>query len=71
MWVVDATNIRTGGMSTYIYGVGPKREVRRIPSGTKVDIVAGERDRNKEYRGESRSGGLLHPWQGSDFDQMA
>lgn len=71
MWIVDATNIRTGGMANLVYGASPQEDVRRIPDDTRVDLVADEEDRNRGFQGESRTGGLLHPWQGNNFDQMA
>ena len=71
MWIVDATNIRTGGMSNLVYGPGPEEDVRTIPDENRVDMVADERERERGFQGESRSGGLLYPWQGNEFDEMA
>ena len=71
MWIVDATNIRTGGMANYVYGMTEEHDVRPIPSDTRVDMVESEEERNRGYQGESRRGGLLHPWQGNEFDEMA
>jgi hypothetical protein len=71
VWIVDATNIRTGGMSNYVYGMSGERDVRPIPGEARVDRVESEEERERGYHGESRSGGLLHPWQGNEFDEMA
>lgn len=71
MWIVDATNIRTGGMANYVYAMTDSEDVRPIPSDTRVDVVESEEERSRGEQGESRRGGLLHPWQGNDFDEMA
>lgn len=71
MWIVDATNIRTGGMANLVYGVSPKENVRRIPEDNRVDLVAEEEEQERRFHGESRRGGLLHSWEGNDFDLMA
>ncbi|MFP4329160.1 MAG: hypothetical protein ACOC45_03380 [Alkalispirochaetaceae bacterium] len=71
MWIIDATNIRTGGMSNYVHAPEGDEDVRRIPEDNSVELVDGEEDQPRGSRRESRRGGLLHPWQGNEFDEMA
>lgn len=58
-------------MSNYVYAPEGDEDVRRIPGETGVEVLAGEMERDRGFQGESRTGGLLHPWQGNEFDEKA